>query len=181
MQKLDNYRGITSFPTLCKIYEMVLLNRLESSVKDKGLFSDKQFGFREGVGCTGTSFTILEAINYMIDCGSKVFACFLNVRKAFDTVWTDGLLFKLFYEFALRSLYTGMKAYMLCFGSLSGKFDTLQDTGQSRLLALFMYKVYINGLLISGSHSCALSLKTLACPHPLLLMILHSCQFILLF
>ena len=25
----DNYRGITLFPTLCKIYEMVLLNRLE--------------------------------------------------------------------------------------------------------------------------------------------------------
>ena len=26
----DNYRGITLFPTLCKIYEMVLLNRLEN-------------------------------------------------------------------------------------------------------------------------------------------------------
>ena len=25
----DNYRGITLFPTLCKIYEMVVLNRLE--------------------------------------------------------------------------------------------------------------------------------------------------------
>ena len=25
----DNYRGITLFPTLCKIYEMILLNRLE--------------------------------------------------------------------------------------------------------------------------------------------------------
>ena len=24
----DNYRGITLFPTLCKIYEMILLNRL---------------------------------------------------------------------------------------------------------------------------------------------------------
>ena len=25
----DNYRGITLFPTLCKIYEMILLNRLD--------------------------------------------------------------------------------------------------------------------------------------------------------
>ena len=28
----DNYGGITLFPTLCKIYEMVLLNRLENYV-----------------------------------------------------------------------------------------------------------------------------------------------------
>ena len=78
---------------------MVLLNRLESFVKDKGLFSDIQFGFREGVGCTEASFTILEAINHMIERGSNVFTCFLDVRKAFDTVWIDGLLFKLFFDF----------------------------------------------------------------------------------
>ena len=88
----DNYRGITLFPTLCKIYEMVLLNRLESFAKDKGLFSDMQFGFKEGVGCTEASFTILEAINHMMERGSNVFTCFLDVRKAFDTVWIDGLL-----------------------------------------------------------------------------------------
>ena len=55
----DNYRGITLIPTLCKIYEMVMLNRLGSFAKDKGIFSDMQFGFREGVGCTEASFTIL--------------------------------------------------------------------------------------------------------------------------
>ena len=48
----DNYRGITLFPTLCKIHEMVLLNRLEKHAVDEGLFSDAQFGFKEGVGCT---------------------------------------------------------------------------------------------------------------------------------
>ena len=33
----DHYRGITLFPTLCKIYEMIILNRLESSRSD-GVF-----------------------------------------------------------------------------------------------------------------------------------------------
>ena len=134
---------------LCKIYEMVLLNSLESFAKDKGLFSGMQFGFREGVGCTDTSFTILEAINHMIERGSNVFPCFLDVRKAFDTAWIDGLLFMLFFEFgirgrmwfALRSLYTAMKAHVLCFGSLSRKFEILQGTGQGRLPPPFMYKV----------------------------------------
>ena len=59
----DNYRGITLFPILCKIFEMVLLKRLEKFAEQMGLFSDMQFGFKEGVGCTEASFTILESIN----------------------------------------------------------------------------------------------------------------------
>ena len=57
-----------------------------------------QFGFKERVRCTEASFTILETINHMLESGSKVFGCFLDVRKAFDTVWIDGLLYKLFSE-----------------------------------------------------------------------------------
>ena len=54
------------------------------------VFSEKQFGFQEGVGCTEASFTILETINHMLD-----------VRKAFDTVWIDGILYKLFSELGI--------------------------------------------------------------------------------
>ena len=59
----DNYRGTTLFPILCKIYEMILLNRLEKFAIDNEYFSELQFGFREGVGYIDTSFTILETIN----------------------------------------------------------------------------------------------------------------------
>ena len=82
----DNYRGITLFPTLCKIYEMVLLNRLKNYAKQSRLFSNLQFGFQEFVGCTEASFTILESISHMLERASKVFGCFFDVRKAFDTV-----------------------------------------------------------------------------------------------
>ena len=98
----DSYRGITLFPTLCKIYEMVLLNRLEKFAADRGYFSELQFGFREGVGCIEASFTILETINHMLERGSEVFSCFLDVRKAFDTVWIDGLLYKLFNDLGIK-------------------------------------------------------------------------------
>ena len=127
----DNYRGITLFPTLCKIYEMVLLNRLENYAKQNRLFSNMQFGFQEGVGCTETSFTILESMNRMLERGSKVFGCFLDVRKAFDTVWIDRQLCKLFTEFdirgrmwlAIKDLYTEDRGQVLYSNTLSGKFD----------------------------------------------------------
>ena len=126
----DNYRGITLFPTLCKIYEMILLNRLEKFAKQQGFFSNLQFGFEEGVGCIEASFTILETINHMLERGSKVFACFLDVRKAFDTVWIDGLLHKLFTELgiqgkmwlAIKDLYTDVKARVRFSGTLSKNF-----------------------------------------------------------
>ena len=76
----DNYRGITLFLTLCKIYEMILLNRLEKFETDNEYFSELQFDFREGVGCIEASFTILETINHMLERGSKVF----SFRYSFD-------------------------------------------------------------------------------------------------
>ena len=53
-----NYKGITLFPTLCKIYEMILLSRLENFAIDSEYFSELQFCFREGVGCIEASFTV---------------------------------------------------------------------------------------------------------------------------
>ena len=111
----------------------------------------------------------------MPERGSKVFRCFLDVRKAFDTVWIDGLLFKLFSEFGIkgrmwlimRNLYTGVNAQVLYSGSLSRKFDILQGTGQGRIPAPIMYKVYINGLLNElTQHSCALSLYSISLTFP---------------
>ena len=171
----DNYRGITLFPNLCKIYEMVLLSRLEKHAVDEGLFSDMQFAFKEGAGCTEASFTILETINHMLERGSQVFGYFLDVRKAFDTVWIDGLLYKLFSEFgvkgrmwlATKTLYTGVKAQVLYSCSLSRKFVVSQGTGQGRILAPFMYKVYINSLLVElTQHSFAISINMLSLPSP---------------
>ena len=154
---------------------MVLLNRLEKFAKQQGFFSNMQFGFKEGVGCPEASFTILDSINHMLERGSKVFGCFLDVRKAFDSVWIDGLLFKLSSEFGIkgrmwlviRNLYTGVKAQVLYSGSLSQKFDILQGTLQGRIPAPFMYKVHINGLLNELiQHSCALSLYSISLTSP---------------
>ena len=77
-----NSRGITLFLTLCKIYEMVLLDRLENYVSQKGLFSDMQFGFKEEVACTEASFTVLETINHMLEREAKSSVAFLTSVKS---------------------------------------------------------------------------------------------------
>ena len=69
------------FPTLTKIYEMVLLDRLEKFAGKNAYFSNLQFGFQEGVGCLEASFTILESINHMLERGNKVLHAFLIFAK----------------------------------------------------------------------------------------------------
>ena len=84
-------------------------------------------------------------------------------------------MYKLFTEFGIRgrmwlvvkNLYNGVKAQMLYSGSLSREFDICQGTGQGIILAPFMYKVYVNGLLNSLTrHSCAVSLNNIRLSSP---------------
>ena len=82
----DSYRGIGMFLVFCKVFEMILLRQQEKIAEEKGYFSQLQFGFKEGVSCLGSSFVISESINHLIERWGKAFACFLDVRKAFDTV-----------------------------------------------------------------------------------------------
>ena len=82
-----------------------------------------------------------------------------------------GLLYKLFTELgvggrmrlAIKDLDTGIKAQVLCSGSLFRQFSVSQGTGQGRILALFKYKTYINALLIALSdHAYALNINKLS-------------------
>ena len=136
----DNYRGITLFPTLCEIYGMILLNRLEKYAAQMGFFSEMQFGFQEEVGCNEASFTILETINHMLERGGKIFSCFLYVCKAFDTIWIDGLLYQLFSELGIevgcgwpQEIYTQMSKHKFftrshCLGKLT--YHRVQSRGE---------------------------------------------------
>ena len=66
-------------------------------------------------------------------------------------------MYKLITEFGIRgrmwlvvkNLYNGVKAQVLYLGSLSRELEIFQGTRQGRILAPFMYKVYVNGLLNS--------------------------------
>ena len=81
----DNYRGITLFPTLCKIYEMILLNRLEKYAAQIGFFSEIQFGFQEGVVAMKHPLLFLRQL---ITCWSVV-AKFSAVFSMFTKLLTQ--------------------------------------------------------------------------------------------
>ena len=151
----DNYRDIAMFSVFCKVFEMILLRKLEQIAEEKGYFSHMQFGFSEEGGCLEASYVMRKSINQLLEKRGKAFACFLNVRKAFDTVWIPGLLYKLKHELGIdsqlwlviRELYKDVRGQVLFNGHVSDSADILQGSGQGRILAPFLYKVFINQLL----------------------------------
>ena len=151
----DNYRGIILFSVFCKIFELLLLDHIECIAQEQSYFSDLQFGFSKGVGGIEASYVINETINQAVEQGDTDFACFLDLRKAFDAVWHNGLLFKLYQELSIdsglwliiRDLYQDFQVHVIHDGQRSSKFSISQGSGQGRILAPFMYNVYINSLI----------------------------------
>ena len=56
----------------------------------------QQFGFRVNHRKTDSIFILKSLlIKYLTKKKSKVYSCFIDLRRAFDTVWHVGLLYKL--------------------------------------------------------------------------------------
>ena len=59
------------------------------------LISQNQSGFKPGDSCISQLLCITHDIYQSLDDGLETRAVFLDISKAFDKVWHEGLLFKL--------------------------------------------------------------------------------------
>lgn len=92
----DSYRPITLLNSLSKLLEAVLHSRLVAITDELGVLPEAQYGFRRG---RGTGEQLLRVFNYALEALDrkrwKVIMLALDLKKAFDSVWHAGLLFKL--------------------------------------------------------------------------------------
>ena len=92
----ENYRPISLLSTLSKLVERVILNRLNDEITDLDIIPPEQFGFREGHGTELQLLRLVETIHQAIDNREVAEGIFLDVKRAFDKVWHDGLIAKLY-------------------------------------------------------------------------------------
>ncbi|GBN19032.1 putative RNA-directed DNA polymerase from transposon X-element [Araneus ventricosus] len=88
-----SYRPISLLSSLSKVAEAVILTRLQEATESHMI--PYQFGFRKQLSTAQQLLRITESIREGFESGWETGAVFLDIAKAFDRVWTDGLIYKL--------------------------------------------------------------------------------------
>jgi hypothetical protein len=91
----SSYRPISLLDTVGKLFEKILLIRILHQVGECGLLRNEQFGFRPRHSTSLQLARLVERITRNFGEKRLTGVVFLDVAKAFDTVWIDGLLYKL--------------------------------------------------------------------------------------
>ena len=92
---MGNYRGITLLDVVSKLFHKVLANRLVKYAEGRGLLHTAQNAFRRGRSTDDHVYCLSEVVKGRQRGGLPTYAFFLDLSKAYDTVWRDGLLYKL--------------------------------------------------------------------------------------
>ena len=90
-------RPISILPIFPKVFERVLFNSLFSHFHNNNLFIKCQSGFMPGDSCISQLLSMVHEIesSFHYKPSTDVRAIFLDISKAFDKVWHQGLLSKL--------------------------------------------------------------------------------------
>ena len=78
----SNYRPITIIPIIAKLFEMLLLEL----VPELKMFSNLQYGFKEGLGCRNALFLLSKITDHFNSRGSNIYIASMDASKAFDRV-----------------------------------------------------------------------------------------------
>ncbi|KAL1447126.1 hypothetical protein WDU94_003498 [Cyamophila willieti] len=88
----SSYRPISLLPILGKIFEKVILTRIQKTDK---LLQNEQFAFRKGHSTCHQLTRVVQDIATNMTRKIPTTMVLLDIEKAFDCVWHDGLIHKL--------------------------------------------------------------------------------------
>ena len=168
----DNNRGITLLPIVYKIMENILIKR-EGNWFNDNTFSLQSAGISK-CSSSHSSLVVQEVVSYCNNLGQTVYGAFLDTRKAFDTVWIKGMLYKCYNKGMNMKLWRLIKnGYdkFSCAVYLDGKngewFTPQQGVHQGAPLSMSLYVIYINDLLCllrASGHGVVIDGQDLTCP-----------------
>ena len=103
-------------------------------IESNNLIKPHQIGFRQGYRTADHVFVLETILNSYFKEGKRVYACFVDFSKAYDTVWRNGLLYKLIknglsHKFIslIKSMYKDIKMAVKLPGGLTPFFESLQE------------------------------------------------------
>ena len=150
---LDNYRGIAINSNFGKILTRLIGRRLEDDVEVRNLLGWMQYGFRRKWRSTDAIFTVTSIIEKYKREKRRLSVAFLDVRKAYDKVWREGL-WKVLRDLGyggrvlaiIKDLYTGLTATVDLNGIVSESISLGAGVRQGCVLSPLLFDLYVRDL-----------------------------------
>ena len=119
-----------------------------------GILHEGQAGFRVNRSCMDNVFTLNELVQGRLRENKHTYAFFLDVQKAYDTVWRDGLWLKLWdlgvkgrMWRVIKKMYEVSRSAVLLEGEKSTTFTLEQGVAQGCSPSPILFSVFIDDLL----------------------------------
>ena len=156
----DSYRGITLLNNFNKLYEILLWGRMQEWWVDNAVVSGLQGAGRRGQSCLHTALLLQETVSDALGTNRNVFVSYFDVSKAYNTVWTNGLFYKL-YKLGItgkmwRLMYRAYQGFMCRVrieGNTSRWYPMMCGIHQGGFLSLTKYVAFINELIVDLEES----------------------------
>ena len=150
-QCFKNYRPISLLPIYGKNFKKLVFNEMFKFFIENELIPPNQSGFKPGESCINQLLAITHEIFKSFDDGFK--GVFLDISKAFDKVWHEGLIFKLKQNGISGNLLNllcdflkNRKQRVLLNGQVSDWSDVRAGVPQGFILSPLLFLIYINDL-----------------------------------
>ena len=151
----NNYRAIAVASNIGKLFSSILLQRLIEFRKENCPDTKSQLGFCQEAQTSDHILTLSTCINKYTKHIQKgrLYTCFVDYAKAFDTVCREALLYKLWnlgiqgrFFRCLDFMYANSSAKVKLLNKLSEKIDILCGTEQGHPMSPELFKCFINDL-----------------------------------